>query len=226
VDFYARWILPRLLDLAMRNKEATRYRSALVPQARGRVLEVGVGSGLNLPFYGPDVERLTALDPSEPLLRMARGRARAAPFPVEFLARSGEDIPLPDGSVDTVVVTWTLCSISDPRKALSEMRRLLKPGGTLLFAEHGLAPDAGVRAWQHRLNPAWRRVAGGCNLNRDTEQLLRRSGFDIVKLDTGYANAPRPLGYMYVGHARPAVGCGPGRCRLRAVTEPRDPAAV
>lgn len=204
MDFYARWILPRLLDLAMRNKEATRYRSVLVPQARGRVLEVGAGSGLNLPFYGPGVERLIALDPSEALLTMARGRVRAAPFPVELLARSGEDIPLPDGSVDTVVVTWVLCTIPDPGKALREIRRVLKSNGVLLFAEHGLAPDAGVRAWQHRLNPVWRRVAGGCNLNRNTERLLRKSSFDVVKLDTGYAKAPRPLGFMYVGRARPA----------------------
>ncbi len=203
MNLYERWLLPRLLDLAMRNKEATRYRSELLPAARGKVLEVGAGSGLNLPFYDRRVERLYALDPSEALLKMARAKAHAVSFPIEFLAGSGEDIPLPDGAVDTTVVTWALCTIPDPGKALREIRRVLKPGGTLLFAEHGLAPDAGVRVWQHRLNPAWRRVAGGCNLNRDTEQLIRASGFDVVKLDKGYAKAPRPLGYMYVGHARP-----------------------
>jgi ubiquinone/menaquinone biosynthesis C-methylase UbiE len=203
MNLYERWILPRLLDLAMRNKEATRYRSELVPRARGTVLEVGAGSGLNLPFYDRRVERLYALDPSEALLNMARKKARRAPFPVELLARSGEDIPLADGAVDTVVVTWALCTIPDPAKALREMRRVLKPQGMLLFAEHGLAPDAGVRAWQHTLNPGWRRVAGGCNLDRNTADLIRASGFGIVKLDTGYAKAPRLLGYMYVGQARP-----------------------
>lgn len=203
MNLYERWLLPRLLDLAMRNKEATRYRSELVPKACGTVLEVGAGSGLNLPFYDRRLERLYALDPSEALLKMAREKADRAPFPVEFLARSGEDIPLPDGAVDTVVATWTLCTIPDPGKALREMRRVLKPDGMLLFAEHGLAPDAGVRAWQHGLNPAWRCVSGGCNLNRNTEQLIRASGFDIVRLDTGYAKAPRPLGYMYIGQARP-----------------------
>ena len=202
MNLYEHWILPRLLDLAMRNKEATRYRSELVPKAYGRVLEIGAGSGLNLRFYDRRIERLYVLDPSERLLKMARKRARGAPFPVEFLVRSGEDIPLPNAAVDTVVATWTLCTIPDPAQALREMRRVLKPDGILLFAEHGLAPDAGVRVWQHRLNPAWRRVAGGCNLDRNTEQLIRASGFDIVKLDTGYAKAPRPLGYMYVGQAR------------------------
>ena len=203
MNLYERWILPRLLDLAMRNKEATRYRSELVPRARGTVLEVGAGSGLNLPFYDRRVERLYVLDPSEALLKMARGKARRAPFPVELLACSGEDIPLADGAVDTVVVTWALCTIPDPAKALREIRRVLKPQGMLLFAEHGLAPHARVRAWQHTLNPGWRRVAGGCNLDRNTADLIRASGFGIVKLDTGYANAPRPLGYMYVGQARP-----------------------
>ena len=134
---------------------------------------------------------------------MARKRARGAPFPVEFLVRSGEDVPLPDGAVDTVVATWTLCTIPDPGKALQEMRRVLKPDGTLLFAEHGLAPEAGVRAWQHKLTPAWRRVAGGCHLNRETEALIRAGGFTMEKLETGYAKAPRVLGYMYVGQARP-----------------------
>lgn len=205
MNLYERWLLPRLLDLAMRNKEATRYRSELVPKARGTVLEVGAGSGLNLPFYDRRVERLYALDPSEALLRMAHGKARGAPFPLEFLARSGEDIPLPDGAVDAVVVTWALCTIPDPKRALREMRRVLKADGMLLFAEHGLAPDAGVRAWQHRLNPAWRCVAGGCNLNRDAEALIGASGFTVEKLDTGYAKAPRWLGYMYVGQARPAT---------------------
>jgi ubiquinone/menaquinone biosynthesis C-methylase UbiE len=203
MNAYDKWILPRLTDLAMRSREATRYRLQVVPAACGTVLEIGVGSGLNLPFYGIGVDRLIALDPSEELLRMARKKADAAPFPVEFLARSSEEIPSDDRSFDTVVTTWTLCSIPDPTRALSEMRRVLKPGGMLLFAEHGLAPEAGVRAWQERLNPLWRNVTGGCNLNRKPDELIRAAGFTIIQLDTAYAKGLRPMSYVYSGRARP-----------------------
>ena len=192
MSIYDKWILPRLTDFAMRNKEATRYRSQLVPRARGAVLEIGVGSGLNLPFYGTRVARLVALDPSEELLRMARKKAGAASVPIEFLAHTGEEIPLDDGTFDTVVTTWTLCTIPDAGKALSEMKRVLKPGGTLLFVEHGLAPDRRVRAWQERLNPLWRRCSGGCNLNRPIAELLQRSGLRITELDEFYEqSAPK-----------------------------------
>ncbi len=201
MNVYDKWILPRLTDFAMRNKEATRYRSQLVPRARGTVLEIGVGSGLNLPFYGPGVERLVALDPSEELLHMARIKADAAPVQIELLAHTGEEIPLGDGMFDTVVTTWTLCTIPDPGKALSEMKRVLKPGGTLIFAEHGLAPDPRVRAWQERLNPLWRKLAGGCNLNRKMDDLIQASGFRIVQLDMAYARGPRPMSYIYSGSA-------------------------
>lgn len=203
MNVYEKWILPRLTDLAMRNKEATRYRSQIVPQACGTVLEIGVGSGLNLPFYGATVSRLFALDPSEELLRMAKKKADAAPFPVEFLAHTGEEIPLGDSGFDTVVTTWTLCTIPDPIKALREMKRVLKPDGTLLFAEHGLAPDASVRAWQERLNPLWRKITGGCNLNRQMGELIRTSGFRIVQLDVAYAKGLRPMSYIYSGRAQP-----------------------
>jgi ubiquinone/menaquinone biosynthesis C-methylase UbiE len=203
MNVYDKWILPRLTDLAMRNNEATRYRSQVVPQACGTVLEIGVGSGLNLPFYGASVNRLFALDPSEELLRMARKKAESAPFPVEFLAHRGEEIPSDDRSFDTIVTTWTLCTIPDPLKALKEMRRVLKPGGTLLFAEHGLAPDANVRAWQQRLNPVWRRFTGGCNLNRKMDELIQVAGFTIVQLETAYAKGLRPMSYIYSGCAQP-----------------------
>ena len=204
MSFYDKWVLPRLTDLAMRNKEATRYRLQIVPQARGTVLEIGVGSGLNLPFYGAGVEQLYGLDPSEELLIMAREKSRAITFPVDFLAHSGEEIPLDNGCIDTVVTTWTLCSIPDPAKALKEMKRVLKPGGVLLFAEHGLAPDARVQDWQQRLNPLWRRFAGGCNLNRKMDELIEASGFRITALETEYAKGPRPMSYVYSGHAQPA----------------------
>lgn len=202
MNFYEKWILPRLTDLVMRNKEATRFRARVVPAARGTVLEIGIGSGLNLPFYGADVNRVYGLDPSEELLHLARKTAARAPFPVQFLMQSGEEIPLDDGTVDTVVSTWTLCTIPDPIKALKEMKRVLKPGGTFIFAEHGLAPEASVRAWQERLNPLWRKVTGGCNLNRKMDDLIRASGFSLVELDTEYAKGLRPMSYIYSGRAQ------------------------
>ncbi len=201
MSLYKRWVLPRLLDLTMRNKEATRFRTQIVPAARGATLEVGVGSGLNLRFYGDRVERLVAVDPSEELLRMARRRARGVAFPIEFLARPGEELPLEDASIDTVVLTFALCTIPEPAKALREMRRVLKPGGELLFAEHGLAPDPAVRRWQERLNPLWRRVAGGCNLDRRIDELIGAAGFRLTGLATEYAKGPRPMSYVYVGRA-------------------------
>jgi ubiquinone/menaquinone biosynthesis C-methylase UbiE len=203
MNVYDKWVLPRLTDLAMRNKEATRYRAQVVPQACGTVLEIGIGSGLNLPFYGARVNRLFALDPSEELLRMAKKKAGAAAFPVEFLTQSGEDIPLDDRCLDMVVTTWTLCTIPDPVRALKEMKRVLKPGGTLLFAEHGLAPEASVQAWQQRLNPVWRKFTGGCNLNRKMDGLIQASGFKIVQLEMAYAKGLRPMSYIYSGAAQP-----------------------
>ena len=203
MGIYEDWLLPRLLDLAMRNREVARYRATVIPNARGRVLEVGIGSGLNLPFYSGAVERLYALDPSEALLRMARKRAPRTAFPVEFLNHSAHRIPLEDGSVDTVVMTWTLCTIPDPAEALGEMRRVLKPGGQLIFAEHGFAPDPRVQAWQHRLNPLWKRIAGGCNLDRRIDRMIRDGGFVIRDLEQSYAKGPKPFSYVYSGYARP-----------------------
>jgi ubiquinone/menaquinone biosynthesis C-methylase UbiE len=206
MSFYDKWILPRLIDLAMRTKEAMRYRTQVVPQAGGVVLEIGVGSGLNLPLYEAGVERVYALDPSEELLKMASKKARDAKIPIDFLMHSAEEIPLDDASVDTVVTTFTLCSIPDAAKALKEMRRVLKPQGALLFAEHGLAPDEGVRRWQERLNPLWGRFSGGCNINRKMDDLIRAANFSIAQLDTGYAKGPRPMSYVYAGRAVPAGG--------------------
>jgi ubiquinone/menaquinone biosynthesis C-methylase UbiE len=203
VGLYQRYVLPRLLDLAMRNEEATRFRARLVPQARGTTLEVGVGSGLNLPFYGAQVERLVGVDPSRELLRMAQRRADRAAVPVELIAHTGEALPLADASVDTAVFTFTLCSIPDPMKALREARRVLKPGGELLFAEHGLAPDTAVQRWQRRLNPLWRHVAGGCNLDRKIDELIAAAGFRLTRLEVEYAKGPRPMSYVYTGRARP-----------------------
>lgn len=203
-SFYTRRILPYLIDLGMRGKEATRFRARVVPQARGTTLEVGVGSGLNLPFYGTRVERLIALDPSEELLRMAKRRARRVAFPLELMARSGEALPLPDASIDTVVFTFTLCTIPDPLAALREARRVLKVSGELLFAEHGLAPEPGVQRWQRRLNPFWRRAAGGCNLDRRIDEVIQAAGFRFASLQKEYARAPRLMSYIYFGRAQAA----------------------
>lgn len=201
---YERWVLPRLIDLVMRSEEATRYRRKTIPAARGRVLELGAGSGLNLPFYGREVALLYALDPSEALLRMARKKRPPGGIPVKFLEASAEEIPLESRSVDTVVSTWTLCSVPDAAKALREARRVLKPCGLLLFTEHGCSPDPAVARWQRRLNPLWRRIAGGCNLDRRIDRLIRDAGFEGLDLETEYLKAPRPFTYTYSGRAHAA----------------------
>jgi ubiquinone/menaquinone biosynthesis C-methylase UbiE len=202
MGIYERWLLPRLVDLAMRNKQATRYREKLVPRAAGRVLEIGAGSGLNLPYYGRGVSRLYALEPSAALIGMARGR-QVSYFPVEFLERSAEELPLPSASIDTVISTWTLCTIPDVLKALRETRRVLMPGGTLIFVEHGHAPDRAVAEWQRRLDPLWTRIAGGCHLDRPIARLVREAGFELVELENEYLRGPRPFTYTYSGLARP-----------------------
>jgi len=204
VGFYSKHILPHLLDLAMRNKEQTRLRAQWIPHARGEVLEVGVGSGLNLPFYSREVQRLRGVDPSLELQRMARKRASGAPFAVEFLLQSAEDpLPISTGSMDTVVLTWTLCSIPNTSRALMEIRRVLRPDGRLLFLEHGRAPDPGVALWQDRITPIWKHIAGGCTLNRKMDELIAAAGFHITELSTGYMLGPRPMTYMYQGFAQP-----------------------
>ena len=199
---YNHYILPRLINFAMTQGEAARLRAAQVPAARGIVLEIGIGSGLNIPFYTRAVTRLYGVDPSRELLAMARQNAAAAPFPVELVNGDADRVPLPDTSVDTVVVTWSLCSIADPAGALREMRRVLKPAGTLIFVEHGLSPDPGVRKWQNRLTPFWRPWTGGCHLNRKMDDLVHAAGFTIVELHTEYIPGPRALAFMYEGRAR------------------------
>jgi ubiquinone/menaquinone biosynthesis C-methylase UbiE len=201
VNFYDRWVLPPILDLVMQQNQLEKYRREVVAAAYGRVLEVGVGSGLNFPLYGKQVETVVGIDPSPRLLAIARRRADAAGVRAEFLQGSATAIPLADSTIDTVVMTWTLCSINDPRAALREMRRVLKPEGKLLFVEHGLSPEPGIARWQHRLTPIWCHVAGGCHLDRKTDNLIHSAGFDLTELRTEYANGPRPMTSMYVGRA-------------------------
>jgi len=201
MDFYERWILLPLLDLVMRRKDLTKYRRAAVVAARGRVLEIGVGSGLNFALYGKQVEFVYGIDPSPRLLSIARRRAAASGVPVELLLGSANAIPLADNAIDTIVMTWTLCSIPDPLAALREMRRVLKPNGNLCFVEHGLSPEPSVERWQHRLTPPWRCIAGGCHLDRKMDDLIRQSGFDLTDLHQEYAPGPRAMSYMYQGCA-------------------------
>lgn len=201
-DLYSRSVLPRLLQFAMTRAEVARLRLAHVPAATGVVLEVGIGSGLNLPFYTSAVTRLYGVDRSRELLAMARTNAVAATFPVQLLEGDADRLPFADASVDTALVTWSLCSIANAADALREMRRVLKPGGALIFVEHGLSPDPGVRKWQNRLTPVWRRCTGGCHLNRKMDDLVRGAGFTIADLRMEYVPGPRALAFMYEGRAR------------------------
>lgn len=203
MGLYRKLVVPRLTDLAMRNKHLGPYRERVIGSAEGRVLEIGVGSGLNLARYPQAVRELVALEPDPKLIGMARQKSAEHERSVSFLEASAESIPLEDHSVDTVVSTWTMCTIPNIRRALEEMRRVLKPSGQLLFVEHGLAPEASVRKWQNRLDPLWTRVGSGCHLNRPIETLLTGAGFEINRLQTGYIPGPRVMTFMYEGAAYP-----------------------
>jgi ubiquinone/menaquinone biosynthesis C-methylase UbiE len=204
VSLYSDHILPHVINLSMRNRELQPYRERVLARAEGRVLEIGIGSGLNLPFYGERVEQVLGLEPAPRLLAMAQDQAQHTARPVTLIAGSAEAIPVEDHSIDTVVTTWTLCSIPDAIGALKEMRRVLRPGGQLLFVEHGLAPEDNVQRWQNRLTPLWKKIGGGCHLNRPIRALIERSGFDIAQIETGYAKGPRPMTFFYEGRATPA----------------------
>jgi ubiquinone/menaquinone biosynthesis C-methylase UbiE len=204
-SFYDRHIMPSVVHLACSTKPVRYQRRKVVPHATGRVLEIGFGSGLNLPFYdAAKVSELIALEPDARMRAKAAQRVAEAGMPINFLDLSGEEIPLDDGSIDTVLVTYTLCTIPDAVKALGEMRRVLKPGGRMLFCEHGRAPDAGVARWQERITPTWRALAGGCHLGRDIPRLIEEGGFTIRQLDEMYLpSTPRIAGYNYWGAAEP-----------------------
>ena len=204
MSFYQRHIVPRLIHLAMRQNYLAPYRKRVVGAAEGRVLEIGIGSGLNLPLYAAKVTSVVGLEPSSKLLGMARPRVSVAMVPITLLDASAEAIPLDTGSIDTVVTTWTLCTIPNAALALAEMRRVLKPGGTLLFVEHGRAPEPRVARWQDRLDPLWSRIAGGCHLNRKMDDLIAGNGFRIEALVNARLPGPRTHTFLYEGSARPA----------------------
>jgi ubiquinone/menaquinone biosynthesis C-methylase UbiE len=188
--------------MSMRQETLAAYRERVVSGAVGRILEIGIGSGFNLRYYSGQAEHVIGIDPSAKLLTMAADADRRSGLSVELVKGSAETIPLRDNTVDTVLTTWTLCTIPDISRALSEMRRVLKPDGHLLFVEHGRSPDDRVWRWQDRLNPIWKRIAGGCRLNRDISRLIEVGGFRIERIDTGYMKGPRPMTFMYEGYAR------------------------
>lgn len=203
MSFYENYVLPHLTNLACSARPNQKQREKVVPLATGEVLEIGFGSGLNLPYYDArQVTRIWALEPSEGMRRKSQKLVDRSNLDIEFIDLPGESIPLEANSVDTVLVTYTLCTIPDVPAALDGMRRVLRPGGRLLFCEHGIAPDARIRRWQHRLSPAWSRVAGGCNMNRDIPELIAKSGFQITTDERMYIPGPKVLSYNYWGEAK------------------------
>src|SRR5690242_8495635 len=186
----------------MRNKDASRLRAECVPHARGDVLEIGIGSGLNLPFYSSQVRRVYGIDPSIELQRIAARKTTGVSFEITFFSQSAEEpFPLAHSSIDTIVTTWSLCSIPNPAMALQQMKRVLKSDGQMIFVEHGRSPEAGVVKWQDRITPVWKRIAGGCHLNRKIDDLIQAAGFHITEQRNFYLPGPRPMTYTFQGLA-------------------------
>ena len=200
-----KYILPKLLDSCCSNPPMVYQRKKVVPLAEGDVLEVGIGSGLNLPFYDKaKINKLWGLDPSEELNKMAAEVAKEEKMEVDFIISGAEEIPLPDNKVDTVILTYTMCTIPDVDLANEEIKRVLKPEGKLIFCEHGIAPDENIYKWQKRINPIWKRIAGGCNLHRNIPEIIENSGFNIKEIETMYLpSTPKFAGYNYWGFAKP-----------------------
>ena len=200
---YEKYLLPKLLDTCCSTKPVNYQRKKIVPDARGTILEIGIGSGLNIPFYQrSNIQKIIGLDPSEKLCEMAKKCAKKNKIDVDFLINSAEEINLPSNSIDTVLLTYTLCTIPEPLDALDEIKRVLKSDGNILFCEHGTAPDLNVQKWQNRINPLWGKLFGGCNINRDIPNLILESGLKINKLDQMYLpSTPKIVGYNYWGNA-------------------------
>ena len=204
MGFYDKYILPKFLNCACGTKPINYQREKIVPLAKGIVLDIGIGSGLNIPFYNKsNIDHLYGLDPSKELLKIAKPLAKKNELEIEFLQCGAEAIPLPDQSIDTVLITYTMCTIPDIKLSNSEIMRVLKPEGQLLFCEHGLAPDKNIAKWQRRINPIWSKIAGGCNLNRDIPKLITSSGFKISNMEEMYLpSTPKFAGYNYWGVAK------------------------
>ena len=202
MSFYGDHVLPRILNVVMNGKEERKIRSRVCAGLAGEVVEIGFGTGHNLPYLPSGVKRLRAVEPSQLAVRLARPRIAASPVAVEVVGLDGQRLPLADDTADFLLCTWSLCTIPDPVAAVAEMRRVLRPGGVLHFAEHGLAPDESVRKWQRRLNGMQQRVGGGCHLNRDIPAIIESAAMTITRLDTYYAKGqPKPYAAMYEGVA-------------------------
>jgi ubiquinone/menaquinone biosynthesis C-methylase UbiE len=201
MGFYVDQVLPRVTDLVLSGREFTEMRVRACEELAGEVVEIGFGSGRNVPHYPATVTRVRAVDPSRVGRTLAARRVAASLVPVEYVGLDGEELPIDDGAVDHVLSTWTLCTIPDVDRALAEVARVLRSGGSFHFVEHGRAPEPRVARWQDRLTPIQRRVFGGCHLNRPIAELVARAGLDIVRLDTHYASGPKIFGYMFEGSA-------------------------
>ena len=202
MSFYGDRVLPRLINVVMNTRQTREIRQRVCAGLKGQVVEIGFGTGHNLPFLPPEVTRLWAVEPSDLGVQLASKRMLASPVPVDVVGLDGQHVPLPDASADAALCTWTLCTVADPIAAIREIRRVLRPGGELHFVEHGLAPHQKVRQWQSRLNGIQRRAAGGCNLNRDIPALIEAGGMAVIKLDRYYGKGePRPYGSMFEGVA-------------------------
>lgn len=201
MGFYVDQILPRITNVVMANKEFEPIRARVAADLSGEVLEIGFGTGLNVAHYPPVVRRVRAVDPAALGRKLAVKRLASSPVPVEFAGSDGQQLPVATGSVDHVLATWTLCTIPDPRRALAEVHRVLRAGGTFHFVDHGRSPDRSVARWQDRLTPIQRRVGGGCHLNRPIRDLIAAAGFEISKIDNYYVSGPKPFGYTYEGVA-------------------------
>lgn len=204
MSFYERHILPHMINLGCGAKSVQEQRKKVVPLAEGRVLEIGIGSGLNIPYYdSKKVEFIWGLEPSEGMRKKAQRNLGRSVVEVKWLDLPGEEIPLEDNSADTILLTYTLCTISDWYTALRQMHRVIKPGGKLLFCEHGAAPDKSVLKWQNRINPIWKVICGGCHLNRPIPEYIEKGGFSIERMEAGYLpKTPKFAGYNYVGIAK------------------------
>jgi ubiquinone/menaquinone biosynthesis C-methylase UbiE len=206
MNLYRRIIFPQLLDLALSGERMERYRRQLLAHVQGAVLEIGFGTGLNLPCYPEHIRKITGVDPNPGMGSLARRRIASSPIAVDWQVADAQELPFPSQSFDSVVSTWTLCSIPNVAKALREIRRVLRAGGKLFFLEHGLSEDPQVQRWQNRLNPLQKVIADGCNLNRDMARLIREAGFRFEQLERFYmADQPKLIGYTYQGIALPAA---------------------
>jgi SAM-dependent methyltransferase len=201
VGFYREHVLPRLVDRACGTAEMARWRADVTDGLHGRVVEIGFGSGLNVPYYPSTVDVVLAVEPAEVARRLAARRISSSSIPVEHVGLDGQSIPLDDASCDAALSTFTLCTVPDARLALSELRRVVRPGGTFHFLEHGLAPDPDVAVWQRRLDPWQRRLADGCHLTRDIPALISDAGFVIDRIEQRYAKGPRPWSWFTIGTA-------------------------